>query len=268
MMGYADFHMASTSLPLHYHHNQEFVVIIKGNQQYTVNDRRYILYGGDIFSTYPEELHSNKGNPQDICEFVWFQIDLSKKENFLGLPEEMGSFLYSQLVNYKRRITKASTKDLLMLKRSFFNFSYGDISHKVLAYTGFIQFLINNICISKSAPMQAEDLYSPDISEAISYIQANLTNDLSVSDIARKCSLSESRLKAKFKSEVGVTPLNYINCLKIDTAKILLKSSDASITDIAFQLGFSSSNYFSSVFRKYTTYTPKEFRKKRLVDIY
>ena len=49
---------------------------------------------------------------------------------------------------------------------------------------------------------------------------------------------------------------------KIEKAKEILTESDTSITDIAFSLGFSSSNYFCAVFKKFMDCTPKDYRKK------
>ena len=113
-----------------------------------------------------------------------------------------------------------------------------------------------------------KDLYSADIQEAINYIHIHLMEDLSIDMLAENCGLSSSRFKTKFKEELGITPHSYIISLKIDTAKILLKDPKNTVTDVAYQLNFSSSNHFSSVFRKYTGCTPTYFRRHRFSNIY
>ena len=65
----------------------------------------------------------------------------------------------------------------------------------------------------------------------------------------------------KFKEELGITPAEYITLQKMDRAQMLLKTTNSSITDIAYQLGFSSSNYFCSVFKKTLSYSPAAYRK-------
>lgn len=70
------------------------------------------------------------------------------------------------------------------------------------------------------------------------------------------------------KEQLGITPHSYILALKIDSAKIYLKSTRKSITEVAYLLNFSSSNHFASVFKKYTGYTPTYFRNHRFSNIY
>ena len=65
----------------------------------------------------------------------------------------------------------------------------------------------------------------------------------------------------RLKEELGITPAEYITLQKMDRAQMLLKTTDDSITDIAYQLGFSSSNYFCSVFKKTLSYSPAAYRK-------
>lgn len=266
MIGHADFRAASTELSPHYHCNIEFVVIINGKQHYNVNDRHYTLYGGDIFMTRPYENHGNNNLPQDVCEFIWFQFDLSSPQNFLGLASPHSDFLFQQLLNYPHRTKKTNTKDLNILRQAFQNLSSGDSREHILGYSYFLQFVMNNICTPDI--IFTKEIYTSDIQNAMTYIHAHLLEDLNLETIAEHCGLSSSRFKAKFKEQLGITPYAYILSLKIDTAKVLLKNPQNTITDVAFQLNFSSSNHFSSVFHKYTGCTPTDFRRNRLSNIY
>ncbi|MBS6196197.1 MAG: helix-turn-helix transcriptional regulator [Clostridiales bacterium] len=266
MMGHADFNNASDKLDNHYHCNMEFVVVLNGKQQYVVNDKHYMLYGGDIFMTYPYEHHGNGNLPQDICEFIWFQFDLSSSKNFLGLSSPHSEYLFRQLLNYQQRIKKADSQDLAILHKAFHHLSSENPQKQILGYSYFLQFVMKNLC-SKDTIL-TKDIYSSDIQEAMSYVHSHLLDDLNIDAIAEHCGLSPSRFKAKFRKELGITPHAYIVSLKIDTAKILLKDPQNSVTDVAFQLNFSSSNHFASVFKKHTGYTPTDFRQQRLANIY
>ena len=64
---------------------------------------------------------------------------------------------------------------------------------------------------------------------------------------------------------MGVSPRNYINQQKIEYAKSLLKEG-GSITDVSMALGFSTSSYFSYIFKKHTMLTPTEFIQNRQLD--
>ena len=58
--------------------------------------------------------------------------------------------------------------------------------------------------------------------------------------------------------EVGISPRNFINFHKVEAAKGLLLEGH-SVTDTAMALNFSSSNYFSNVFRRYTSFSPSQY---------
>lgn len=101
------------------------------------------------------------------------------------------------------------------------------------------------------------------ISRAISYLRKNLNEHLDLTDLARISGYSLSRFKSKFRNETGITPGEYISLQKIEHAKHQLLETNISITEIAYSLGFSSSNYFSTVFKKYSDSTPREYRSLR-----
>lgn len=266
MIGYANHQKAAAFLDNHFHANMEFVVLIKGRQQYNAEEKSHMLYGKEMFATWPHELHGGTGYKQDICEYIWFQIDLSSPDHFLGLTPPHSEYLYQQFQNYRQRRKKVSTKDIMILKEAFDGFSSRETSGQIRGHCGFLQFVAKNICTSDEEPEKEGN--DEDIQEVVSYIHRNLQNDLNIEILAQYCGLSTSRLEAKFKEQIGVTPHAYINALKVDSAKIYLKDPNRSITEIAFLFNFSSSNHFAAVFKKHTGFTPTQFRKQRCSSIY
>ena len=85
---------------------------------------------------------------------------------------------------------------------------------------------------------------------------------IQIRELARLCGLSVSRFKERFRDEVGVPPAEYLTRQKIEAAKSLLLAGDHSITDVAMDLGFSSSQYFATAFKRYTGRTPSEYRRR------
>ncbi len=92
------------------------------------------------------------------------------------------------------------------------------------------------------------------------YIITNLTEDLTLEQLASVAETSPQHLSRLFKKECGMTITDYIRKQKIGEAKWMLQSSDNPIYEIAEALGFSSQNYFCNVFRKETGMTPSEFK--------
>jgi AraC-like DNA-binding protein len=103
---------------------------------------------------------------------------------------------------------------------------------------------------------------SPLIATIVQRVKSCPEPDYSLADLAREAGLSPSRFKTKFKAQMGIAPHEFILRCKMDAAKGLLASEGRSVTDTAMHLGFSSSQYFATVFKRFTQQTPIEFCTK------
>ena len=83
----------------------------------------------------------------------------------------------------------------------------------------------------------------------------------SVKTFAEKCCLSPNYFGDLVKKETGKTPVEFIQQKIIDIAKEELHSTDVTITEVAYRLGFQSSQHFNRYFKRCTGKTPTEFRK-------
>jgi transcriptional regulator GlxA family with amidase domain len=101
------------------------------------------------------------------------------------------------------------------------------------------------------------------LSTAIEYVTGNWDQSLSVADIARKCCVSESTVHHLFKKELGVTPIHFINSIRINVAIEYLENESYSIATVSRLAGFNSENHFRSVFREFSGTTPLKFRRNR-----
>jgi AraC-like DNA-binding protein len=99
------------------------------------------------------------------------------------------------------------------------------------------------------------------IREVCRYIYANCAGNLTVSELASLCYLSESRFSHLFKERVGISPAQYVLEAKVEMAKELLKNTDFSIAHISEHVGISNQNYFSRIFKKHVGISPSDFRK-------
>ncbi len=96
---------------------------------------------------------------------------------------------------------------------------------------------------------------------ALVYLHKNYFEPISRPDIAKHIGITEDHLTFCFRQEMGVTPIQYLQRFRIKQAKRLLKESNLSITEIAYNVGFSDSGYFSRIFRRETDMSPTKFRK-------
>ncbi|MHC1750160.1 MAG: AraC family transcriptional regulator [Cellulosilyticaceae bacterium] len=256
-IGYHYSKKATSPLPLHYHKNCiEITYLLKGTLTFFVDDIPYKLYGGDIFFTAPNVIHTTGNNPLGICEIYWIQLDLSNPNTFLEVNSHWGKQLSQDLLAMGTGIIKQNITLAPLIKTAFDNLcsrppiSFIGLSHLIT----FLHQLVQNSAICCNAPI------SVDISSATDYICSHVTENLNLNYIASLSNLSLSRFKQKFTAEVGISPREFINIQKIELAKKLLLTNP-NITDIALEIGFSSSSYFSVVFKQFTGLSPREYVK-------
>ncbi len=147
------------------------------------------------------------------------------------------------------------------------------LAHKI---SNNIKFNINKISLSSELKYIAQKIlvtyskavkeytlldYSNNIRKIILYIRKNLTNKISLDDIANELFITKEHLSRLFKKEMNITISEYIIKAKIDEAKKLLKHTDYNILDIATLLNFANSSHFSNSFKKYAKMSPSDYRK-------
>lgn len=98
----------------------------------------------------------------------------------------------------------------------------------------------------------------------IGYINRHYTGRFSVPELARRCAVSETVYRKQFKQLTGLSPVQYINRLKIEKACQMLLSDDMRLQEISDYLGFYSLPYFYKVFKDHIGVTPQEYLKNKI----
>jgi AraC-like DNA-binding protein len=250
--------------PLREHtHGEMFEIcyLDEGTQKYEVEGREYLLKGGDVFVTFPNEVHGSGLSPLGRGRFYWMLISVpSRRERFLNLPPGEGQELVGGLLNITCRHFKGETQ----LKQHLENiFRINDSENTVLTDADLknhmLRFLLD---ILTQARKHANKCISKPVAAVMSYVDFHIFDEFpQVWQLAEVAGLSESRFKARFKQESGMSPGNFVTMMKMEKARELLADQDLSVTDIAFRLGFSSSQYFATVFKRFTAVRPHEWRK-------
>jgi len=102
------------------------------------------------------------------------------------------------------------------------------------------------------------------IQRAISFINENYKNDLTLGTVANLVHLNASYFSSVFKKETSLNFSSYLNKVRIEKSKLLLKNYEESILSIALEVGFEDQSYFTKVFKSLTKMTPKEYQQKLL----
>ncbi len=130
-----------------------------------------------------------------------------------------------------------------------------------LAVTEVFYGLMSRI-ISHSLSETQEDPKKRSVSKAIVYIDNHLNENTPVTELAKKCLMSETAFRKVFREITGTSPAKYKMLKKIQKAQSILQSSpEVSVNEVAYMLGFCDVSYFYKVFFEITGTTPKKIRE-------
>lgn len=116
--------------------------------------------------------------------------------------------------------------------------------------------------VSRVHDIKENSHISRQIHDSCNYIQIHSTEKLTIANIAAQIGYSEYYFSKKFKKEMGISVNDYIKKVKVERAKIILRSETTSIQKISEALCFSNQSHFAETFHKITGMTPGEYRNK------
>ena len=100
------------------------------------------------------------------------------------------------------------------------------------------------------------------IAKVVTYINEHFVEPFDADKLATMAGLSRSQFFRAFKQDRLHSPLGYVTFMRVSRAEELLRTTDKSVTEIAFEVGFDDSSYFARQFRKWTKMTPRAYRRE------
>lgn len=131
-----------------------------------------------------------------------------------------------------------------------------------MLYTLELLVLLHRNSIFVYEQLKTHSEFDSDIESVLLYIAQNYAQNITLENVAETVSLTPTYLSRKFRTATGMTFKEYLNYVRIKRASQSLLTTDDSITKIALDCGFNSSNYFKDLFRKITGISPRAFRKQ------
>jgi AraC-like DNA-binding protein len=105
-----------------------------------------------------------------------------------------------------------------------------------------------------------KNLYTSRLVNLKDIVALHIYSNLGIEEIAKLCQMSLSTFKREFQKEFETTPLKYITAQKLKKAEKLLRIADMTISEIAYETGYSDPQYFTRIFKKNSGITPSEYR--------
>ncbi len=263
VLGKYHYKQTHTALDTHAHRDMlEICFCSKGEQVYKVNDHLHRVKGGDLFVTFPGELHGSGEFPEEKGEMYWIIINMAaveKLKRFLHFDQPLAIEWKRQLLQLPRHF-KGNTRLKNTLDQVFHHHAQntGLLGHIRVQHL-LADFLLAVINCSQSASVRKIEARLEKID---AYLGKHLDEPVMLPVLAMQAGLSLSRFKNWFKEATGTTPLDYVLKLRIQHAQAALQQGKLSITSIAYETGFQNAQYFSTVFKKFTGFTPGEYRQR------
>lgn len=258
-LGRADFAYARAPLNSHKHPGiLEITYLARGQQTFEVCGQKVILTGGDLFFIFPDEIHSTNGMPREKSLLYWMLLAVpGLNQTFLNFSQPETREIFNRLLNVKSRHFSGSPELKRILDELITIYTDKNLSLKPLYLRNrVVNFLLTVIFCAE----QSEHAHkTQDILHVLSQIDRNINGRISAKFLSDRVGLSPSRLRSKFKEQTGIPLSEYILRRKIDKSMEYLDRHEFTITQIAHELGFSSSQYFATAFKRYTGQSPSEY---------
>ena len=240
--------------PKHKHPSYMFIIPYDEQTQIYVNNKKLTPKVNNIFCLSPNILHHEVQNylPPKYCAIF------IKKEVF-----ENSYLLYDESINFDNMLVKIKTDKLELLIQDFINESNNlhftkDIVLKYLSVL-LIHEIIRNI--TKYKMLEIKTTNNTILNKAITFMDRNFEHNITIEDLSKITNLSKNYFISYFKKEMNLSPMQYLNNIRLENAKKMLRANKLSITTISAQCGFNSPSYFAKIFKNRFHISPKDYIK-------
>ena len=243
----------------HAHDNYELYYLESGRRDYFIGNRIVHIKAGDFVFVPSHTIHkttsvSPEGHERFLINFTedFFEYPLKKdvlnvfKDYCLSIPEENKDMILEIFKKISDEYENQDTHSPILLK----------------AYLSELFIILLRIGSPIHSLNRIENKTEIHIKKVLDLLDNNISSEITVDYAAKIAHLSKSHFEKNFRLLTGFTFVDYLNTMRIKRAQKLLSKTSKSITDIAFECGFNSSNYFITVFKSYNGITPFQFRKK------
>ena len=230
----------------HVHPECEIYVNLSGDVSFMVEDRIYPILPGSVIITHPYEYHHCIYHSNEPHKHLWILVSSEGNESLLSRFFERTGGEGNHLFLRDDRLKEFCELSLELIEK--------DLSDTERYYRFF--------CILRLL-FEAESPKGEDVGEMqtiLSYIDAHISEPLTVSELAEAAHVSINTLGRHFMKHLGMSPSTYLRKKRLAVAAKRLYEG-ASVTDACRDSGFSDDSHFISLFRRYYGVTPNRYKK-------
>ena len=242
-------HRQGYSVPPHIHEYSEIMYVTDGEMTMYLDGKKLIVSKGQMVFVFPNQAHEYTS--ETPCN-IWCAVFSN-------------DFLHAFYHLYSDKIPKSSVIDVSECSELVFELQKTQ-ENDVIERAGILHLLFSKLAKTvefDNREGKGSTLYN----SAINYISSNFRSDFTLADMAKALGYHEKYLSSELHLLTKMNFRAFIATYRVDHAKRQLRSTARTISDIAFDSGFSSINTFNRVFKQVTGITPSEYRSKKGVKI-
>lgn len=257
----------------HIHNYIEIIYALSGKYRILLDNKEYSFMVGDMVLINSNEIHSifslSEGSNQYLVVKFDPEILQTTAQSLFEMKYVMPFILNESThkkVFLKESIENSIIPELIFgINKEFSEKPYGyELAVKANIYNLFLYILRKwneqNIDLDIHKDINKDMVIR--FQTVFDYVEDNYQNDITALEMANLCSLSYSYFSRLFTRIMKINFREYLNYVRITKSERLLISTDLNITEIALQVGFSTSSYFIQQFKIYKDITPKQYQLK------
>ena len=250
-----------TTFP-HMHREMELLAIVEGTARFYIDSQVYDVQKGDVLIISPFVLHNATIFAGKEFSHYCLCFDLKM------IPDHK---LCEDLTQKRKRVSYLlrdgdAAKSVYAYIEKIFHIHFEQKKGWELQVTGWLSIILGLLCeyacIFDVYKNGADDINC----RIMEYIECNYDKNISSAEVAKALYISKSYFCRVFKKNFGCHFHEYLCLYRMEKAKILLKTTDKTIEEIAMAIGFSSFSYFSKMFKGQLQMSPSEYRRSWLLS--
>lgn len=252
----------------HWHTDFEFIYVYDGSMKYSVNGSVISLSSGQGVFINSNCLHFGFSDTRSECHFLCVLLHPSLlssnpyfQETILTPLTENSKLPYIRLL-HSHAWQNSIILELLRIENTLGK--KNEALNIVQSFINILSLIINHANIPTASIQNDDELSS--LTAMIGYVQQNYTDKISIDTLSSVGNCCKTKCNDLFRKYLNMTPLTYLTSYRLEKSTDMLTNSFASISEIAYASGFSSSSYFCETFNKHYGTTPKQYRIQSLKE--
>ena len=241
---------------LHTHPFTELFYVVDGKGEFNIQGQRFPVKANDFVIINPQVEHTELSSPDEPLEYIVLGIRGLSFSNLTPVSEGGHPFSFFNLRDEQKDILRYL--NAMVQEATSQQMSYELVCHNLL------EILLIKILRHQHFDLEVgkQSKATKDISFIKHYLETYYHESIQLEDLASMTHLSRFYMSHSFKKEIGMSPMEYLIDIRIKESKILLRTTNYSISQVADIVGFTTPTYFSKQFRKSTGISPTDYREQ------